>query len=329
MGSGSRLVRLVIGAVIVLLSACGEDEERLIVEPADRPTEHAATPPAPTPMATPSTTASPSAAVTPSATATAGTPTPTRTPTSTPTATPVLVDVRDFVGAYDATFESDDVIAEVFVDDDGKIGVALYFNGHTAVGMTGEPRSDGHVSLEGEGRLEDDIVFSARGTATFIETPTKQQVRGSVHKLDMQFGFEGDFVLERPVHRPPSKLDGSYEFAFDPSPGGCGCTTTATFTLATDENGIGNMVAAADELDASAARQGTFHPSSCDVTVSGRMRCVFGYETTFTSNPSEAHFPVTLTGTLAAGSGRGRTEAPIFPHAFFLGGDWTATRVGP
>ena len=321
-------MRLLVGAVLVLLSACGEDEERQIVEPADSPTEHTATPPAPTPMETPSVAVSPSVTVTPSGTAT-GTSTPTRTPTPTPTATPLPVDVFDFVGAYDASFDSEEIIAAVFAADDGTIGVALFRNGHTFVGLTGEPRSDGHVSLTGEGRLEDDIVFFAEGTAVFVETSTTQRVRGSMHTVQTQLGLDGDFVLERPVQRPTSPFDGTYRFTFDPSPGGCECTTTATFTLVTDENGIGNMAAPADELDASDARQGTFDPVDCDVTPTGRLRCFFGYETTFKANPSEANFPVTLTGQLTGASGHGRAEAPIFPHLFFLGGDWIATRVGP
>ena len=96
-----------------------------------------------------------------------------------------------------------------------------------------------------------------------------------------------------------------------------------------DENGNGDIAAPADELDATNARQGTFHPDYCDVTASGRVRCRLGYETTFKSNPSEAHFAVRLTGKLTVGSGRGVATAPIFPELFFLGGDWTATRVGP
>jgi hypothetical protein len=279
-------------------------------------------------METPSATVSASATATVSATAT-GTSTPTRTPTPTPTATPLPVDVFDFVGAYDASLDSQEIIAEVFATDDGKIGVALYRNGHTFVGLTGEPRSSGHVSLEGEGRVEDDMVFFAQGTATFVETATTQQVRGSVHPRDMGFGIDGDFVLERPVHRTPSEFDGSYRFTFEPSASGCECSTTATLTLATDRNGIGSMLTPTDELDASTARQGIFHSSYCDVTPSGRIRCIFGYESAFKTIPSEAHFLVTLTGEVSGGSGRGRTEAPIFPHAFFLGGDWTATRVGP
>jgi hypothetical protein len=28
-------------------------------------------------------------------------------------------------------------------------------------------------------------------------------------------------------------------------------------------------------------------------------------------------------------TGEGRADAPIFPEVYFLGGDWTATRVAP
>jgi hypothetical protein len=330
--------------MLVLLSACGEDEERLIVEPAVSPTGPEITPPASTPVSQASPTPTPPGATatdTPTPSPTASAATRTATPSPTPTSTPPPLDVLDFLGVYDASFEPEgvlpgDIIAEVYADGD-EIGVALLFDGHTSVGMQGAPRPDGHVALEGEGRLEDDIVFFAHGTASFVQTEATQRVRGSLHRMDMQFGIEGTFVLERPVNRVPSRYDGPYRFTFDPSPGGCACTTTATFTLSTDANGIGTMLAAADELDVSNVRRGTFDPFYCDVTTSGRLRCVFGYETTTVPTPGELpagpRFPVTLTGVLTADgqgfSGQGRTEAPIFPTAYFLGGDWTATRVAP
>jgi hypothetical protein len=92
---------------------------------------------------------------------------------------------------------------------------------------------------------------------------------------------------------------------------------------------------AADELDADDHRQGTFDADECLVTTRGRLRCVLGYETTFVPMPGEppAHpsFRVTLMGMLDASgdavNGEGRADAPIFPEVYFLGGDWTATRV--
>lgn len=338
MGSGSRLVWLVIGVGLVLLSACGEDEERQIVEPAVSPTEHAATPPVSTPVSQAAATPTPlvlRSTLTPLATPTA-VPTATATPSPTPTSTPPPIDVFDFLGVYDASFETEQIIAEVY-SDEGEIGVALFFDGHTSVGLQGAPHGDGHVSLEGEGRLEDDIVFFAHGTATFIENATTQRVQGAIRREKMQFGIEGHFVLERPVQRMASRYDGAYRFTFDPSPSGCGCTTTAVFALSADDKGIGTILAAADELDTSDSRQGAFDPYYCLVTATGRLRCVLGYETTRAPVPGELpagpRFPVTLTGLLTADgqgfAGHGRTEAPIFPTAYFLGGLWTAATVSP
>ena len=137
--------------------------------------------------------------------------------------------------------------------------------------------------------------------------------------------------------RTSSPFNGTYRFAFDPSPGGCQCTTNATFTIAVDENGVGASTLAADELDASENRQGTFDPDECLITTRGRLRCVLGYETTFVPMPGQPPagpaFRVTLMGVLAANgntvTGEGRADAPIFPQVYFLGGDWTATRVAP
>lgn len=89
------------------------------------------------------------------------------------------------------------------------------------------------------------------------------------------------FVPDRPIVRPPSPFNDTYRFAFDPSPGGCECSTTATFAIVVDENGIGTSTLAADELDASQTRQGTFDSDECLVTARGRLRCVLWYDTTF------------------------------------------------
>jgi hypothetical protein len=64
---------------------------------------------------------------------------------------------------------------------------------------------------------------------------------------------------------------------------------------------------------------------------------VLGYETTFVPMPGQPPagpaFRVTLMGVLAANvntmTGQGRADAPVFPRVYFLGGDWTATRVAP
>ncbi len=329
-------MRLLVGAVLVLLSACGEDEERLIVEPADSPTEHSVTPTAPTPMETPSATPLITATVTSSATATAGTPTVTSTPTPTSTATPV--DVATFVGIYDVSVRTvpsfGDSIAEVSIDDDGTVDIGIWFDGHSSVGLHGRPGNDGTIALEGQGVLEDDEIFLPQGHATFTQSGSTQRVSGAFDlDADASFGVAGTFELERPVRRPRSPHDGTYRVTLDPSPSGCECATTMTFTLGTDEQGVGTTLVGGDEVDADDVKLGTFDPFYCLVTPTGRLRCVFGYATTFLPPPghlpSGPRFPVTLTGQLTGDGGQGVTDGPIFPEAFFLGGDWTATRVGP
>jgi hypothetical protein len=322
-----------VGAVLVLLSACGEDEERLIVEPADSPTEHSVTPTAPTPMETPSATPLITATVTSSATRTAGTPTPTRTPTPTATATPI--DLEAFVGVYDvsfdAQFKASDAIAEV-VRDGEEIRLDIWSDGHDFLDLHGTPTAGGQVVLEGLGGIPNDVLFVAEGSATITETAGRQQIHAS---SNLFFSSEqAPFVLDRPVGDMPSRYAGAYRFAFDPSPGGCQCATTATLVIAVHDDGHAMSTLAADETDGTGHRQGTFDPDECLVTARGRLRCVLSYETTFVpppgEPPAEPRFPVTLMGMLTVhGTGAGRADAPVFPQVFFLGGDWTATRVGP
>lgn len=322
---------LMIGAVIAVLSGCGEDDDQRIAEPAVSPTAHAATP------VTPASPATATATVTTFATPAERTPTATSTLTATPTptATPSLVDVARFVGVYDVSFDTEfrrsDAIAEVFLDGE-EATIVFWSDGHGLLSLHGMPDADGRVTLQGFGGIPNDVIFQAEGTARFGEEHDRQRIRGSSSD---SLGSAGPFVLDRPALRASSPFNGTYRFAFDPSPGGCQCTTAATFTITVDENGIGTSTLAADELDAEQKRQGTFDPDVCLVTTRGRVRCVLGYETTFIPMPGEPPagpaFPVTLMGVLAATgnavTGEGRADASIFPQVYFLGGDWTATRV--
>lgn len=335
---------VMIGAAAVLLSACGDDEEQRMAEPAVSPTAHV-TPvftPASSATVTATATASPTAAVTTSATPTEGPPTATVTVTSTPTPMATAVVVDRFAGVYDVSFDTEfrtsDAIAEVFLDGE-EVTIVFWSDGHGLLSLHGTPDTEGRVTLEGLGGIPNDFFIQEEGTARFGEEHGRQRIRGSSSNSS---GPSGPFVLDRPVLRASSPFNGTYRVAFDPSPGGCQCTTTATFTVAVDENGVGEngvgaSTLAADERDASENRQGTFDPDECLITTRGRLRCVLGYETTFGPMPDRPPagpaFPVTLMGVLAANgntvTGEGRADAPIFPQVYFLGGDWMATRVAP
>lgn len=317
-----RTATFVIGAVILLLSACGDDDEHLSVDPAVGPTPHAATPVS-TIVSSPTATAQAPATATTSP-----------TPTATPTTTPTPVDVARFVGVYDVSYDDEfrrsDAIATVFLDG-AEVGIVFWSDGHGFLSLQGTPTADGHVTLKGLGGIPNDFFYFAEGAARFDERNGRLRLYGS------SVGFSSTsrpFVLDRPVVRPPSPFNDTYRFTFDPSPGGCGCTTAATFTIAVDENGVGTSTQAADELDAGQNRRGTFGSDECLVTARGRLRCVLGYDTTFVPLPGEPpagpSFQVTLMGMLPSGSsgtGEGRADAPVFPQVYFLGGAWTATRV--
>jgi hypothetical protein len=331
-GRGSGL--LVIGVVIALLSACGEDDQQLVVEPPVSPTASATTPDStPADSTTATATAIPTAIVTTSATQS----TPTATPTVTPSPTPTAVDIDSFVGVYDVSFDTEfrrsAAIAEVFLDGT-EVAIVFWSDGHGVLSLTGTPTVDGRVTLEGFGGVPNDYLFLAEGTARFDESNGRQRIHGSSSRFS---GPSGPFVLDRPALRATFPFNGTYRFAFDPSPGGCECTTTATFTIVVEENGIGASTLAADELDAGGNRQGTFDSDECLVTTRGRLRCVLRYETTFVPTPGQPPagpvFWTTVWGVLTRDgstvTGEGRADAPIFPQVYFLGGNWTATRVAP
>lgn len=334
MGARRRSALLLIAAVTLLLSACGDgDDKDVSVDPAVSPTPHVTTPVL-TPVGSATATVNPTATVTSTLAPTEGTPT--VTATTTPTATPTPVDIARFVGVYDVSYDDEfqrsDTIAEVFLDG-AEVVIVIWPNGQEFLALHGTPTADGRVTLEGTGGIPNDVLYVAEGAARFDETNGRFRIYGS---SNFWSATDRPFVLDRPIVRPPSSFNDTYRFDFDPSPGGCECTTTATFTIAVDENGVGTSTLAADELDDGQHRQGTFDPDECLVTARGRVRCVLRYDTTFVPMPGQPpagpSFRVTLMGMLPAGNsatGEGRANAPTFPQVYFLGGAWTAMRVTP
>ncbi len=329
-----RCCYLVATLLVVALSACGEDDEQRTIAPTVTPTDTIASPREPTPASTMTTTGRSTA------TMTNGTPTSTRTPTPTATGTPV--DATRFIGVYDDAsgvpetgFGVPAVATVTGTNED--LTLVIAFDGHTVITLTGMPRSDGTVDLTGSGIVEDDILIFVDGTATLTEVGGIQRLASEFHERSQSIIFR-PVTFQRPATGTPPLFAGSYRFTFMPSPSGCGCTTNAVITLAVDADGFGQSVTTAEERDVGGALIGTFDTGGCIVTAIGTLSCQLHYRTTFPTPPSGIPpfmaFGVTLTGRLLAGSGgvtgSGRTEAPIFPQPFFLGGDWTATPVsGP
>jgi hypothetical protein len=322
--------RIVVTLLLAAFSACGNDDEQRTVAPTVTPTGAIASPREPTPTSTVA------ATVISTSTVTDGTPTSTATPTGTP------IDVTRFIGVYDDTsgvpktgFGVPAVATVTGTDEE--LTLLIAFDGHTFITLTGMPRSDGAVDLSGGGVVEDDEVIIVDGTATLSEAEGIQRVVIEFHDRTA-LGFSGTVAFRRPATGTPPLFAGSYRFTFLPSPSGCDCTTTAVITINVDADGFGQSVMTAEERDDGGAVLGSFDAGDCLVSAIGTVRCQLLYRTTFPTPPSGIPpvmaFGVTLTGRLVAGAGdatgSGRTEAPIFPEPFFLGGDWTETSVrGP
>lgn len=307
--------------LVLLFAGCGDGDDgelriAMTSPTAPRPTA-TASPVGPTPSGVP-----------------AGPGTATAIPTATATATPTAVLAR-FLGTYDGASEidgrigGDEWIATV-TGTNSALTLALLFDGHSSVGVSGRLVGDRLDASEGGGVLEDDIRVFATGSATFAETSSQQRIRGEVHEPNGGFGFRERFVLTRPRDGRPSRFAGPWTFTLTPSPSGCACVSTVALTIETGDDGMGASVADAPELDEHGAQLGTLHDGDCFVTASGRLRCELVYETTYDPPPGTLRagprFLVTLTGTLGAMSGRGLSSAPIFPIVYFLGGTWSAVR---
>lgn len=295
------------------------------------------------PMATPT----PTPPATPLDTTETPTPTPvetivatTLTAIVTPTVTSTPIDVARFIGVYDDSAGVPEtqfgVPAIATLTGTGALTFAIFFDGHTSLGLNATARPDGTVALSGQGVVEDDEVILLDGNSTLSETRGVQRIVGKLHDRTL-LGFSPSFAFERLVNGSAARFAGSYGFRFTPSPSGCDCATTTTLEIEVGADGFGRSIAMAEERDAGGAVLGHFDAGECLVTFTGTIRCQLAYQTTVPTPPSGIpggpSFLVTLTGRLVAhaggATGSGRTEAPIFPEAFFLGGDWTAEPAAP
>src|SRR5262249_36862783 len=140
-----RIVGLML---LTVLSACGDDDDRRAATPT--PTLTSTSTPIPRETSDPTETAVTTTTPTPVETVIASTVTISATPTS--TATPI--DVARFVGVYDDSSGRPrpglDVPAVATLTGTAEaLTVAIFFDGHTTVGLQGSARADGTALLSG------------------------------------------------------------------------------------------------------------------------------------------------------------------------------------
>lgn len=167
----------------------------------------------------------------------------------------VTADVGDGIGLRFVTPDRVEVMVGGTMDDDGSIEVG---------GTVSAPRRR----------------FDVHGRAVASRDEGSRRIVVTIRAVDSFIDFATTFTFETALLASPLPFAGAERLAFDPSPSGCACGSTASLSITTPVTGFGSSDLVASDADTSGEVLGGFDPGECDVTASGRVFCQLRYQRT-------------------------------------------------
>ena len=179
------------------------------------------------------------------------------------------------------------------------------------------PQPDGSFGLQGYRIQGFDAYVGTSGTGTVELVGGTRRITATLSDYFTTL----DLVLERPLEGMPIPWSGPYDFAFDPSPSGCECSSVATLALAVAPDGTATLTGG---VDGHGDALGTFTVGSCIVSPFGQVDCVGHYEPR-DEDDGWITSHIVLHGTLAkyGALGAGRYLRGL-PPSLFRTGSWSA-----